>query len=162
MDIVIRDALAEIETRLANVVMPSVTDAALADVVEFARAFVKLRELKDEIDETFKAFDAFYTKTKDVDLPLKFDEAKVPTVTLDEGFRVTVAHNVRASVKKDKKQEAMDWLRANGLGDIVSETINASTLAAVAKSMTEENRELDPDLFSVYILPTTSVTRTGK
>lgn len=45
---------------------------------------------------------------------------------------------------------------------IVKETINASTLAAFAKSEMEEGRELPDDIFNVYIMPNTSVTRVGK
>jgi len=131
-------------------------------VVEFTRAFVALRAVKDNIEEALKPFDKFYLEVKDQKLPQAFDAAGVPSVNLEEGFRVTVAHNVRASIKKDMKDKAFDWLRENGLGDIITDTVNSSTLSALARSMGEENKELDAELFSVAIMPTTSVTRTKK
>ena len=131
------------------------------DAIEFARAFVVLRQLKDKIDEAIKPFDKLFEDVKTVRLPAVFDLAGVPTVNLDEGYRVTVAYNTRASIKGGQKDAAFQWLRDNGLGDIVSETVNSSTLSAVAKSMVEENRELNPDLFNVHVLPTTSVTKKG-
>ena len=134
--------------------------AVTSDVVEAARAFVALRHLKDKIDETDTAFNKLFEPAKNETMPQKFEEAGVPSVTLDEGQRVTVSHLVRASVKGGKKDEAFQWLRDNGLGDTVSETVNSSTLSAVAKSLIEDGSELDEDLFSVHVLPTTSVTRT--
>lgn len=130
------------------------------DVVELTRAFVALRMVKDAAEDTFKPFNALYEKMKIEGMPQKFEQAGVPTINLDEGYRVTISHLVRATVKSDRKQEAYQWLRDNQLEDIVTETVNASTLSAVAKTLGEENRELDPELFSVAIIPNTSVTKT--
>jgi len=128
------------------------------DAIEVARAFVKLRHLKDRTEAVAKAISIAYEQIKTTTLPEAFDMAGVPSVNLEEGFRVTVSHKLYASIKKDMKEAALEWLRANDLGDLISPTVNASTLSAVAKTMGEENRELDPELFSVAIVPNTSVT----
>lgn len=131
-------------------------------VVEYTRAFVALREMKDKIEEALKPFDKFYLEAKEQKLPAAFEAAGVPTVNLDEGYRVSISHNVRASIKGGQKDAALEWLRQNGLGDVVTETVNSSTLSGLARSMAEENRELDSELFTVAIMPTTSVTRIKK
>jgi hypothetical protein len=154
--------LADVMFSLGSELETSLKDYDTADVVEATRAFVHLRRVKDEIDELNKRFNKVYEEWKTKKIPQKFDEAGVPTVNLEEGYRVTISQLVRASVKPDQKLAAYDWLRNNGLGDIVTETINSSTLSAVAKSMAEENRELSADLFNVVVIPSTSVTRTGK
>lgn len=148
----------EIKTQLQ---LEAETSTSL-DVVEYARFFVKLRTLKDRFDAVLKPFDAIYEKAKTIDLPEKFDAARVPTVNLDEGYRVTVSHSLRASVKSGQKEAAKAWLTNNGLGDLITETINASTLSAAAKTMADENKELDEDIFHVFIQPTASVTKTKK
>lgn len=127
------------------------------DVVEYARAFVALRAVKDELDDLQKKVSKIYEDIKSVKLPEKFDQAGVPSITLDEGYRVQVSHRVFASINKDRKEEAYEWLRQNQLADLVTETVNTSTLSAVAKGMAEENKELDPDLFKVTVVPNTSV-----
>lgn len=128
--------------------------------IELSRAFVRVRLLKDEMDAIMKSFDAFYEELAKVKLPAVFDMHKVPSITLDEGYRVTISHSMRASIRGGAdKQAAYEWLRSNGLGDIVTETVNASTLSAVAKTMAEENRELDADLFNVAVLANTSFNR---
>jgi hypothetical protein len=128
-------------------------------VVELARAFVSLRSLKDSVEEFSKAFNKLFEPAKNEKLPQAFERAGVPSVNLDEGVRITVRQDVRASLKMDKKHEAMEWLRQNGMESIVSETVNSSTLSGVARSMMEEGNELNPDLFNVAIIPTTSVIK---
>lgn len=130
------------------------------DAVEMARAFVHVRRVKDELDELSKRFSKVYEELKSVKLPQKFEEGGVPSITLAEGYRVGVSHLVRASIKGEAREAAYEWLREHGLGDLITNTVNASTLSAVAKSMVEDNQELDPELFNVHVLATTSVTRT--
>lgn len=128
-----------------------------------ARAFVRMREIKDQLEENLKPFNKFYDECKTIKLPELFERAGTTTVNLDEGYRVTVSQSIRASVREGLKEAALAWLRANKLGDLVQETINASTLSAAAKTLVEdENRELDPDIFNVAVIPNTSVTRTKK
>lgn len=137
------------------------TDTTQYGPIEFSRFFVKVRTLRDQIESTLKPFDTFYEQLAKIRLPEVFDLHKVPSVTLEEGYRITVSHGLRASIRGGvDKQSAYQWLRDNGLGDLVTETVNASTLSAVAKSMAEENRELDGELFNVAVLANTSFNRT--
>lgn len=164
----LKDSADDVNTDLANLTVSLedlskiVAETEGQGVVEFTRAFVTMRTLKDQIEEVFKPFEKFYEEVKGIKLPACFEAHGVPTVTLEEGYRVTVAHNVRASVKGGQRDAAFKWLEDNGLGDIITSTVNASTLSALARSMAEENRELDSELFTVAILPTTSVTKTKK
>lgn len=131
--------------------------------IELARFFVQVRTLKEKIEAVVKPFDAFYEELAKTTIPATFDRHGVPSVTLDEGYRVTVSHALRASIRGGvDKESAYQWLADNGLGDIVTRTVNASTLSAVAKTMAEENRELDGDLFNVAYLSNTSFNRVKK
>lgn len=130
------------------------------DVVEYTRAFVSLRRIKDELDELQKAVSKTYEELKTQKLPEKYEAAGVPSINLEEGYRVSVSHRVFASIKKDRKDEAYEWLRQNQLGDLINQTVNTSTLSAAAASMAEDNRELDTELFNVAVVNNTSVTKT--
>lgn len=131
-------------------------------VVEQTRAFVALRQIKDMFDASIKQLNLIYEDYKVNRLPTAFEAAGVPTVNLDEGYRVTVQHKLHASIRGDKKEEAYKWLNENGLGDLITNTVNASTLSAAAKSMAEDNIELPDEIFNVAIIPNTSVTKTKK
>lgn len=56
------------------------------------------------------------------------------------------------------KQLGFDWLRANGHGGLITETVNASTISAFAKELIEvDGMELPPELFKTGINPHTSI-----
>lgn len=131
--------------------------------IDLARYFVRVRQIKELIEAEVKTFDAFYEQLAKVKLPETFDRHGVPSVTLEEGYRVTVSHSMRASIRGGVDKEiAYEWLRENGLGDIITTTVNASTLSAVAKTMAEENKELPSDLFNAAVLANTSFNRIKK
>lgn len=139
-----------------------IEEACMAGPIELARAYVVLKESLETIEESIKPFKELVLRVKEVELPNAFDVAGVPTVNLEEGFRVTVSYNVRASIRSGRKEDAINYLTEKGYGDIVTTTVNASTLSSLAKDMASENEELDDSLFNVAIMPTTSVTKTSK
>ena len=58
------------------------------------------------------------------------------------------------------KVAGMGWLRDEGHGDLIQETVNASSLSAFAKSYIEETgKDLPADLFKLSNLRYTSVTK---
>lgn len=137
--------------------------AARSGVVPLARAFVALHRLKDKVEGFSKGFGALFEQTQTHTVPDAFETEGVPHVPLTEGFRVTTSATLYASIKGDRKQEAWNWLRKHRLGDLITETVNASTLSAAARRMREEdNIDLPDDLFTVADLHRTSVTQTKK
>jgi len=130
------------------------------DIVDMARAFVVAHRLQSFIDEAAKAYNKLFELYKTKYMPEALEAAGVTHVPLSEGFRIGMSARTWASVNKDQRDAAYEWLRNNGLGDLIQPTINASTLSAAAKAMLEENRELPEDLFKVAVVPTTSVTAT--
>ena len=125
-----------------------------------AEHYRMLREMHDEIDavkkEAYHAMD-YYSMSV---LPELFEDEGVTTLNLVSGYRVTVRHTMRASVKADAKGHAYQWLIDNDLGDLVTETVNASSLSATARTLNEEGRELPSDFFNVATLPQVSLTKT--
>ena len=137
--------------------------------VQAARAYVVMRRMCDRVQDIVsisdggKVFGPMMQKLATEEMPAMFEQAGVPHISLDEGFRVGVSHRWSASIKSDKKGEAYHWLRVNGLGDLITNTVNASTLsAAVKKEVEEHNREFPDEFFNVAHVPNTSVTATGK
>ncbi len=137
-------------------------EAEKAGPVQMARAFVVLHRLNERMlsdEKAFKDFKALYKQTKELTVPNCFEQAGVPNVPLDEGFRVGISVNTRASIREGKKAEAFVWLRDNDKGDIIQPTINASTLSALAKQLGENNIDMPDDIFNVARMPNASVTK---
>lgn len=120
----------------------------------------KAREFRDHLEEQVKLLTAAIDKLRREDLPTKFKEAGVTSITVD-GYRYTITENVYASIPPDGKVDAYQWLRDNELGALIIETVNASTLSAQARTLMEEGKELPPELFKVSIMPNVSMTKQG-
>lgn len=137
--------------------------ALKAGPVQLARAFVVLHRLNERLlseDKALKPMKALYGDYKNVKVPEAFEQAGVPNVPLDEGFRVGIAIRTVASIVPGKKEQAYAWLINDGAIDLIQETVNASTLSAYAKQKGEKNEELPADIFNVVLMSNTSVTKT--
>lgn len=127
--------------------------------VAMARAFVALHRLIERTDGILKPVYDTFNEYKTQHIPALFEQEDVPNVPLNEGFRVGVSHKFVASIKTGEKDRAYQWLRENGLGDLIQGTVNSSSLTASAKSLMEEkNVELPSELFNTGFVPNTSVT----
>ena len=124
-----------------------------------AEYYRTLRALHDEADAIKKKL---YNKMDHYGmnvLPLVFDNEGVTTITLSSGYRVTISSTTRVSIPADNKEQAYQWLVDNDLGDLITNTVNASTLSATARSMNKQGQQLPDDLFKTVILPQVSMTR---
>lgn len=152
--------------------LPVVQLTALADEVEAAVEGVKkgklpaaLKYWKLTTDE-YEAFDKqrkrLYQALEDLSrktIPEMMAEEGVKTITLEDvGYRFTVSQ--RFSCSMPDKEAGMEWLRQNGLGDLIQPTVNAQTLSSAVKKMIEdEGREPPEDLFNTNYMSFTSATK---
>lgn len=126
----------------------------LADAAE---NYVVLKQLDEKLEDVAKGLGKIVEEIKTKTMPTLFERDKLTSCNTKMGYRVGVSMLTRASMVD--KEAAKQWLKDNGLGDIVTETVNAQTLAATAKTLLEDGKELDPELFNVILVPTTSVTK---
>lgn len=83
---------------------------------------------------------------------------EVKTITVEGVGRVTVSHRFSASIID--KEKGYEWLRAEGHGGIITETVNSSTLSAFVKDLIQNHgMELPEDLFKVGTQAYTSITK---
>jgi|SRR5262245_3878851 len=128
--------------------------------IPLARAFVVLHRVMTVWAAKLKPFSELFERYKTLECPAVFEHDRVTHVPLMDGYRVTVSYTLRASVLPDQKEEAYNWLREH-YPDCVIETVNASTLSALARELAEEhNFDLPETLFRSVNMPGTSVTRT--
>lgn len=138
------------------------TNSAVAtnDHVEVIRHFDHLRKVNDKIKEAQAAL---------VEMAERLSREYVPDVMRAAGIRSTTIEGVgrvslsnRWSCSMLDKQVGMNWLRGNGAEGLIQETVNAMTLAAYAKSLSEEQgMDLPQDIFKTSIMTYTSITKAG-
>ncbi len=90
---------------------------------------VKLRQMEDQVKE--KEIELKKLK-KDLDvvsgevIPTMMTEMNISTLKLADGSAVEVKPIYGASISIDKKEKAFNWLRNNGLGDLIKNEITVS------------------------------------
>lgn len=131
---------------------------ATKDHIEIIRHYDDLRKATEQIKEARKALDEIEEHMSREDVPDILRENKIKTITVEGVGRVTISHRWSASMLD--KEAGIMWLKANDMGGIVQETVNAQTLAAHAKALMEtKGTELPPDVFKVGQMAFTSITK---
>jgi len=100
----------------------SSTGKTLSDLVR------KLRAVEDNISDAeqhLKALKAEKQKLSVENIPALMDEMGVERLDVD-GVTVTRKMMVHASIPKDRKDEALGWLRSEGLDDIIKNDVTCS------------------------------------
>lgn len=106
--------------------------------ISAARAFVVLRKLKDRMEETEKLFKMIFERAAKEMLPNVFEQEGVTNVPLSEGFRVTTSSTLYANILKENRDAAIKWLKDNGLGDIVAEALDVSSMDDKKRKLLEK------------------------
>ena len=70
-------------------------------------------------------------------IPKLMEDMNLESLKLKDGSELTVKKIYSASIRADKKIEAINWLRANGLGDIVKNEITVNF------GQNEDNKAID-------------------
>lgn len=147
--------------------------AEKAGAIQLARAFVAMHRMDKRLDEMAKPLtgkSGLFELYKSEKIPALFEQFGVPHVSLDEGYRVGTSAKFYASINRvdgdaqaslDVKRRAFEWLQQQGLGDVIQPVVNASSLSSAVKELMEtKNVEPPTDLFTVAMVPNTSVTKT--
>jgi len=90
---------------------------------------IKLRDLEDEIkvvEENLKQLKKQADTLSGEVIPTMMTEMNISTMKLADGSAIEVKPVYGASIPADKKEEAFNWLRENGLGDLIKNEVTVS------------------------------------
>ena len=99
----------------------------------------KLQSLEDEIDEQEKKLKELKRNQELLSgevIPTMMTEMNISTLKLADGSAVEVKPVYGASIPAAKKEDAFNWLRKNGLGDLIKNEVT------VAFGRNEDNKAL--------------------
>ena len=92
----------------------------------------KIKELQAHQQQLEVQEDAIKQKKKDIEhlsgevIPTMLSEMGLSYLKLQDGSSVEVKTNYSATITQANKEEAFNWLRENGLGDIIKNEISVS------------------------------------
>lgn len=118
----------------------------------------ELREAHEALDTQRKRISAVIEELSRKTLPEMMEENNCKTFTHKGiGRRFTVAQ--RTSCSMVDKGAGIEWLKENGHGGIVIETVNSSTLAAFATKLLADTGTELPEYFKMNSMNYTSATK---
>lgn len=130
---------------------------ATDDPIEIIKHYDKLRQVTALIKESREALAQIEERLSREQVPDVMRAHNMKTVTIEGVGRVSLG--TRWSASMPDKQAGFDWLRANGHGGVIQETVNAQTLAALAKELNSEGIDLPAPTFTTGIMTYTSITK---
>jgi len=125
----------------------------LAEAVRDLKAEIKSREAAT------KKLKATLEEIQTEILPAKMEAEGMQTVTVAGVGRLSNAPQFRASVKAEHKMDMQEWLRINGFGEMIQETLNSSTLKAWVKEQMEEGNEVPTDYLNLHSFDLVTLTK---
>jgi hypothetical protein len=119
-------------------------DLMAEDILGLADGLKELKEYKKRLEE----------QLKDVNEQIALMEERLAEMMIAEemqnftrnGLIFYLSTKIYASAVADRKEELFAWLKENGYGDLVYETVNANSLAAFIREQLEEVEELPEEL----------------
>ena len=90
---------------------------------------IELKNLEDEIQNAEESVSKLKEKAKtlsEYELPKMMEEMHITKLKLKDGESVEVKKIYGAYIPKDQQEAAFNWLRSNGLGDIIKNDITVT------------------------------------
>jgi len=128
--------------------------------LDLIHAMSHLRADKDELEDKVSAANSELEYLAKVAIPDRFTEEGIRNMVVDGVGRVGLRANIYASIKAGCKDQAYQWMRDVGLGDLIQPSVNASTLKATLKNRIKSADDIPEDLFNVTPYQQATITKT--
>ena len=110
----------------SDVKTPTIGDNSLKEMADLCAEQASLQEEMTQLEEQLKAKAKAVRKLSEEIIPAKMQELGLESLTLKDGSSVTVKQKVQASIPIRYREEAFQWLRDNGHGDLIKNQVSAS------------------------------------
>lgn len=127
------------------------------DYLDAIHHFVAVRRATETIKTAREALDQIEDNLSKQQIPDLMRAQGVKSVKLEGVGTVGITNRVSCSMLD--KTLGFEWLRGNGHGALITETVNSSTLSAFAKELLEAGEELPDDAFKISTSSYTSIRK---
>jgi hypothetical protein len=123
-------------------------------LVQYAHDLRALKTQKEELEGQLKTVNAQLTELTTKTIPEALQDQEVPRLTVDGVGTLYLQTEVYAFVPAEQRDAFYDWLRMNGHGDLIKDTVHPGTLKAWAKEQLSEGIALPDELVKATLVPT--------
>lgn len=116
---------------------------AEGDLVALVTAFFHFDQFCKRLDDAKKSMRNMLQGFERAAIPKAFETQGLDRIRIPE-IKKSVGPQAQFSASVVDKDKLFEWLRENGQGDVIQETVNSSTLTAFVKRMIEETGSEPP------------------
>jgi hypothetical protein len=114
---------------------------------------------KEKAEEALKVINAWYDVLRFEAIPTQMEDDGIENVRFEGIGRVSITGDLLVSTKGGAKDALVQWLGDHGLGDLVQEQVNASTLKAFVKRRIKEGKPYPEEYLNVTPITRASITK---
>jgi hypothetical protein len=127
--------------------------------IDTIRAMDELSKRKEELESELTKINKEYDFLRLNLVPKKMEDMGIDNVKVDGIGRVSLTSDMYVRVNADNRERVHQFFNDIGKSSIITETINASTLKAVVKSMIRSGEEIPEDLIKITPFTRASITK---
>lgn len=128
-------------------------------LVRLVEILGELQRAKEELEDRVKGYNAHIDFLRITKIPTVMEDEGIERISVAGVGRVSLTADMHVSIKADAKPAFYDWLRDNGRTDLISETVNPSTLKAAVKKMIRDGEETPHHLLNISPFVRASITK---
>lgn len=145
---------------------------------KLAKRQMEAAKVVEEQEEELKKAKKKHREIAETFIPEAMEQLGLEKYVTTDGLEITVVNIIRANISKDRKLEALEWLRSHGHGKLIKNvfsvlpssveevtelqtrlegfdvkedsTVHASTLKSFMKGMLERGENIPLELFGVH------------
>jgi hypothetical protein len=126
-------------------------------IQDLARMMKRLQLLHESLDNTKKRVGVIFDEVRVRHLPTMMDSEDMPKFTVDDLGTVSLTDDLRVKVLDPQKE--FEWLEEIGCGDLISNTVNGSSLKALLRRKLVAGEEIPSDIFEVAPFTRATITK---
>lgn len=129
------------------------------DLLTMIAKMKEVSAIKEKQEDKLKNINAAYDVLRLELIPAKMEEEGIERLSVAGIGRVSLTGDMYVSTRKDHIEEFYGWLRDSGLGDLIQETVNSSTLKAFVKKRIQAGEPVPEDFVKVTPFTRASITK---
>lgn len=126
---------------------------------ELGLAMKELDNVISSLDRILKDHKKAREQITDFIVPEKMNADGISTINLKGIGRFSIRDELRVSAKGDKKQDLQVWLEENGYEELISTTINSSTLKAFVKERMVAGEDYPDEFLNIHMFERATLTK---
>jgi hypothetical protein len=115
-------------------------------IVALSKELFEIKDAKKDLEEQLKTINKRKEQIETRDLPELMDDQTITNLGVEGYGTIFLQVGTRAYINVDDRDEAYNWLKDGGFGDIIKPTVHHSTLKAFVREQLDNGQSV-PDMF---------------